>query len=120
MDIVIGENTEQLIDDMAILELDLIQVKGKTVPVRIFTLHGDEEMETSGAFQSQMSRHKYLLQTYRAQDWEKAKNFLSECRNLDKEERLGKLYDLYEERIAEFEAHPPGPDWDGVYVATSK
>ena len=68
----------------------------------------------------QLSRHKYLLQTYRAQDWEKAKNFLSECRNLDKEERLGKLYDLYEERIAEFEAHPPGPDWDGVYVATSK
>ena len=120
VDIVIGENTEKLIDDMAILELDLIQVKGKTVPVRIFTLHGDEEMETSGAFQSQMSRHKYLLQTYRAQDWEKAKNFLSECRNLDKEERLGKLYDLYEERIAEFEAHPPGPDWDGVYVATSK
>ncbi|MBL6935973.1 MAG: adenylate/guanylate cyclase domain-containing protein [Alphaproteobacteria bacterium] len=120
VDIVIGENTEKLIDGMAMLEMDLIQVKGKTVPVRIFTLHGDEEMHDSAAFQSQMSRHNYMLQTYRAQDWEKAKNFLAECRNLDKEERLGKLYDLYAERIAEFEANPPPADWDGVFVATSK
>ena len=33
---------------------------------------------------------------------------------------LGRLYDLYAERIAEFAAAPPPPDWDNVYVATSK
>jgi adenylate cyclase len=33
---------------------------------------------------------------------------------------LGVLYDLYEERITEYEANPPGPDWDGVFVATTK
>jgi len=120
VDIVIGEDTRVQTPDLATLELDLIQVKGKTVPVHIHALLGDEEIQTSTAFQSQLSRHNYMLQTYRGQDWEKAKNFLAECRNLDKEGRLGKLYDLYAERIAEFETNPPPADWDGVFVATSK
>ena len=42
LDLVVGETTYDGIKDMATLELDLIQVKGKTVPVRIFTLVGDE------------------------------------------------------------------------------
>ena len=29
-------------------------------------------------------------------------------------------YDLYAERLDHFEAQPPGPDSDGVFVATSK
>jgi adenylate cyclase len=29
-------------------------------------------------------------------------------------------YDLLEERIEEYKVNPPGADWDGVYVATSK
>jgi hypothetical protein len=29
-------------------------------------------------------------------------------------------YEIFAERIAEFEHNPPGPGWDGVYVATSK
>lgn len=27
---------------------------------------------------------------------------------------------LYEERLTDFKANPPGEDWDGVFVATSK
>jgi adenylate cyclase len=30
------------------------------------------------------------------------------------------LYDLYEERIEEYKENPPGSDWDGVFIATSK
>ncbi len=33
---------------------------------------------------------------------------------------LGKLYALIRGRIARFEEHPPGGDWDGVYEATEK
>ena len=33
---------------------------------------------------------------------------------------LSGLYDLYEERITEYEANPPPSDWDGVFVATTK
>ena len=41
-----------------------------------------------------------------------------ECRALD--ESLGQLYDLYDERIEYYQENPPGPDWDGVFVATTK
>jgi len=30
------------------------------------------------------------------------------------------LYDLYEERIGVYKENPPGSDWDGVFIATSK
>ena len=30
------------------------------------------------------------------------------------------FYELYENRIAEYEINPPGEDWDGVFVATTK
>ena len=30
------------------------------------------------------------------------------------------LCDLYDERIAEYKVTPPDPDWDGVFIATTK
>ena len=40
------------------------------------------------------------------------------CRNLNG--GLDGLYDLYDQRISAFVADPPDPDWDGVFVATTK
>ena len=45
---------------------------------------------------------------------------LTEARALDPGLDLGRLYDMYAERIAEYRAAPPGADWDGVYIATTK
>ena len=33
---------------------------------------------------------------------------------------LGALAALFAARIAEYETQPADPDWDGVYIATSK
>jgi len=33
---------------------------------------------------------------------------------------VAKLYDIYEERIAELRADPPPAGWDGVFTAKSK
>jgi len=62
--------------------------------------------------------HATLLAAYRRRDWPAAHVALSFCRPLAPS--LAALYDMYEERIAEFEVAPPPPDWDGVYVATTK
>ncbi len=120
VDIVIGENTFAHVDGLATLELDLIKVKGKTEAVRIYTLLGDETMKAGNAYQSLGGTHVELLEAYRDQDWAQAREKIAACRQLMDGFALGGLYDVYAERIDEYEANPPGPEWDGVYEATSK
>ena len=86
--------------------------------VHIFSLLGDKERKDDPAFQRLAGHHATMLAAYRQQDWQTARAELSQCRALDG--ALGELYDLYEERLGDYEATPPGPEWDGVYVATSK
>ncbi len=86
--------------------------------MRIFALLGDPTVAANPAFQALAAQFETTLARYRAQDWAGARAALGKCRALDPS--LADLYDLYEERIAQYESDPPGPDWDGVYVATSK
>ena len=116
--IIISEETERLAPDFAALELDLIAVKGKKEAVRIFALLGEPEMAASAAFATLRARHLAMLEAYRRQRWDEAVALLTECRALD--DRLDDLYDVYQTRIRAMKLDPPGPGWDGVFVATSK
>jgi adenylate cyclase len=118
LDIIVGEATRAAAPGWAALELDLIAVKGKQQAVRIYALLGDAETARSSAFMALAERHDAMLARYRAQDWRAAAEALSCCRPLDP--RLTQLYDLYAERIAHYAASSPGPDWDGVFVASTK
>jgi adenylate cyclase len=120
VNVVIGANTHVLVPELATIELDKIQVKGKTVGINIFALLGDEALEQNSDFRALRGHHDQMLAAYRAKDWEKAKKKLKECRILCEPYGLDELYDLYEQRIAEYEANPPPADWDGTYIATSK
>jgi adenylate cyclase len=116
--IVVGTETREQAHDLAFLELDLIAVKGKKEAVKIYTLHGDRTVAEAPVFQALRAKHEAMLAAYRQQDWAGARAWLGECRPLDP--RLADFYDIYEERLDYFEQNPPGADWDGVYVATSK
>src|SRR3989338_6108079 len=119
--IVMGEGTDGQAQDYAALELDLIKVKGKTRHARIFALLGDSALKTSAAFQRLRARHQEMLAAYRAQRWGEARTLIGECLGLDAPQtRLTTLYALYTARIEAYEARPPGAEWDGVFVATSK
>ena len=118
--IVVGEDTYARANGLAFLELDLITVKGKTVPIRMYALVGDEALAASTQFQALKRAHDDLLAAYRSQDWDRATAKLNEARTLDPGLDLEHLYDMYAERIAEYRAVPPGADWDGVYIATTK
>jgi adenylate cyclase len=123
--IVIGEETaRQAADGFAILELDLIAVKGKSEAVRIFTLLGDSMIAHSAEFADLRDRHMQMIQSYRLQDWDGTERLIDECINLATDMigqfDLAGLYGLYRDRIATFRASPPPSDWDGVFVATSK
>ena len=121
--VVIGEDTQKQVADYACVELDLIQVKGQTRPTRIFGLLGDAETALSPEFITYKNRHDELLMMYRAQKWHEAERLSKQCRELCIVWGNGGLYDLFEERIAEYQVDSPADtdgNWDGVYVATTK
>jgi len=120
LDLVIGETTYDGVKDMGVIELDLIQVKGKTVPVRIFTLVGDEAVAATPEYKALREHHDRMLACFRAQDWVGARAALRECETVAPHFEIEALYEVYEERIAGMEEDPPGADWDGVYVAKTK
>jgi adenylate cyclase len=119
--IILGSATAaKVAEDFAVLEIDLIRVKGKTEPERIFTLVGDGAVRASPEFGALASSHAEMIARYRARDWDGAEGVLaSGCASADALGVAG-LYDLYAERIATFRAEPPPADWGGVYVALSK
>lgn len=120
VDIVIGEHTLDQLHEKATLELDLIQVKGKTEPVRIHCVLGAQDFLESDAYISLAESHKTMLKAYLEQRWDDALELLDVCRGKMGDKDLTTLYALYEERVTDFKENPPGDDWDGVYVATSK
>jgi adenylate cyclase len=118
--ILMGENTRLRVPELAALELDLLRVKGKTRPVRVFALLGAEDVAARPEFAALVRAQDRLLAAYRGQRWEEAQSALEECRRVGAEFELQDLYALYEARIAEYRATPPPPDWDGVHIATTK
>lgn len=120
VDNVIGESTMLGVRDFALLELDLIQVKGKTVPVRVFTVVGDDKLATDPDFRDLSRHHERMIQAYRRQDWDGATDAIVDCqRRAEQFGALG-LLELYRHRIEDLRENPPGPDWDGAYVAKTK
>ena len=131
VDLVIGEETASGAPTLALLELDRVRVKGKVLPIRIYTGLGDESFAASQEFQALETAQERMLDAYRAQEWDGAETALAECRRLAAalpddlygalpEDKLAGFYDLYAARIAAFRADPPPADWDGVYEAKSK
>jgi adenylate cyclase len=119
VDLVLGEETAAAAAGMALLELDQVRVKGKNLPVRIYTGLGDEKVAQSNSFVALKSLHDAMLAAYRGQSWSSARASLTLAREAAPES-LSRFYDMYEARIAEYAANPPPEDWDGVYVAMTK
>ena len=116
--IVIGEETYKRAPDYAVIELDLIAVKGKTEAVRIFSLLGDTEKASQPDFKTLSAEHVKMIDAYRSKHFDEARALVKKRRALDGD--LDVLYDLYDERLDAYEIEPPPEGWDGVFIATSK
>ncbi|MEO1141960.1 MAG: adenylate/guanylate cyclase domain-containing protein, partial [Pseudomonadota bacterium] len=83
---------------------------------------GDAEFAQTDDFKAFRAMNKAMISAYRTQDWTSAFEALEMMEGLG--EKLGLTLEdyifIYETRIAEFRANPPGQHWDGVYTATSK
>ena len=119
VDVLIGEATAAAVPDFALLELDLIQVKGKQVPVRIFTLLGNREEAQKPEFHVLQLAHKKMLGLYREREFKAALEALQDCLDHAPSSIHG-YYGMMRERITEMQKTPPDESWDGVFVAQSK
>lgn len=79
VDILLGETVTQEVQGMALLELDLIRVKGKQNATRIYGLLGDDAMATHPAFVALSMRHGALMEAYYAGLWDQAEEALQQC-----------------------------------------
>jgi adenylate cyclase len=119
--IVIGAQTEQQAKEkFATIEIDRIQVKGKSEPETVFTVLGHAELRQDPNFQDLRELTAGMLRSYREQDWTRALEAIELCRKAGERFGIAALYDMYAERIEAFRRTPPPPDWNGVYEAESK
>ncbi len=117
--ILIGEETWRHVPDFATLELDLLKVKGKTKPVRVFVLLGDEAMGESEEFKAWKARHDEMIAAYRNREFKAAIEMAEACGSLSMSD-LSKTYEMYKIRAQEMIDSPPPENWDGVFEAISK
>jgi len=100
--------------------MDLVRVIGRDAPERVFVLIGDEEMAGSPEFSDLRERHNAMLAAYRSGQWDDARTQILALTSHAGQFGLGKLYSLYETRIATLIAEPPPAGWDGIYEAREK
>ena len=119
--LVIGSRTaERAGEKFATMEIDLIQVKGKKEPERVFTVLGRAEVTDDPRCNELRELNRQMLASFRRQAWDDAAGFIERCRKLAGGFGVDGLYEMYTERIAVYRANPPPPDWTGVYEAESK
>ncbi|MCU9839115.1 adenylate/guanylate cyclase domain-containing protein [Ruegeria sp. WL0004] len=123
MSIIIGERTAQIVDgEFALLELDLIRVKGKHEPERIFGLMGGERLAGSDEFKTLSATSAEMLTAYRTGQWQKALELIAamerQAARLDLD--LHDYCALFSGRIARQSELPEDPDWDGIFDASEK
>jgi adenylate cyclase len=97
VEIIIGENTQALVPNLATMELDLVKVKGKTEASRIFGLFGDEGYAASPEFAKLKACNHDMLTAARDEKWTALDGLIAECRTLAGG-RLDGYYDIFQKR----------------------
>ncbi|RMF98281.1 MAG: adenylate/guanylate cyclase domain-containing protein [Candidatus Schekmanbacteria bacterium] len=114
--IIISEFTEKEIPEYFIRrEVDLVRVKGKLKPVKIYELMGTTENENGLIEKASLFIEGIKL--YEKRKWKEAKEIFKAV--IEKYPNDGPSK-VYIERCSAYEISPPPEDWDGVFVMTTK
>jgi adenylate cyclase len=116
--IVVSESTLKQTNGLDTLELDLMRVKGRTQPTRVYTFL-DAIGVDPGVKSNLLSIHSGMLDAYRHRLWGPAEEAVAAARAMGIAGLEG-FYKLYLSRIAIWRENPPPEDWDGSFTATSK
>ena len=115
--IVISETTYgQVKDEMVCRELDLVAVKGKAQPVRIYELVG-RATEVPEERRQLIQAFSQGLKAYQVQDWERARKVFGQ---VDAHFPGDGPTQVFVDRVDALKKNPPPKDWNGVFVMTTK
>jgi adenylate cyclase len=116
LDLLLGENMVPLVQSRFVLRtVGSVQVKGKTVPVRVFTVMADKEAGEQPP--TWLPRYEEGIKLYRERKFAEGADAFLECVRAQPDDPVSKLY---LDECRELLAHPPGLDWDTVVVMKSK
>ncbi|MDZ7265486.1 MAG: adenylate/guanylate cyclase domain-containing protein [candidate division KSB1 bacterium] len=110
--IIISDSTYQEVKDIAIVrELDVVRVKGKNHPVKIYELRG---MHSLPSIEKELiiDVYSYALELFKQRKWNLA---LKEFRRVLRYFPSDGPSRVYTVRCLEFIEQPPAENWDGVF-----
>ena len=114
--LIVSETTYQAVQQkMVARELDLIRVKGKTKPVKIYELLGPSA--DGERVRPLVDRFHTALEAYHGRRWETALGLFGELLRDFPEDRPARLF---VQRCRDLIERPPEGEWDGVYVMQTK
>ena len=118
VDILIGSSAAELItDEFTLRSVDLVQVKGKTEPVEVFTMIGARNDNLDPEWLKWIESYEEGIKKFRGREFTEAKILFSRFLEFYPEDFLAKMY---LERSLKYEAAPPDESWNAVEVFTKK
>ena len=116
--ILVSESTvSKLRGTYRLRDIDLVIVKGKTQPVRVFEMLDFHDTQTFPNLLDVVGHFSEGVSDYRAARWEKATQRFEKCVDLNPGDGLSKTYI---DRCKTLQASPPVGDWDGVWTMKDK
>ncbi len=118
VDILLGAGAAELVaDEFHLRAVDLVQVKGKTEPVDVFTLIGSRAETVDAGLLKWLQSYEEGIKKFRGRQFTEAKILFSQFLEFYPDDFLAKMY---LERALRYEKAPPDASWNAVEVFTKK
>jgi adenylate cyclase len=118
IDILLGASAAELVaDEFHLRPVDLVQVKGKTEPVDVFTLIGSRNEVVDPDLLKWLQSYEEGIKKFRGRQFAEAKILFSQFLEFYPDDFLAKMY---LERALRYEKAPPDASWNAVEVFTKK
>jgi adenylate cyclase len=119
--LLVGESTYDMTkDDFFYLKVDELAVKGKTIGIRIYTVLSEMDwMMKNTNWGIAESQHIKMHEYYSNQQFDHAIRLCNDL-SIEFDGRMRNYYTMWIERCEFMKTQPLEPDWNGVFIATTK
>ena len=119
--LLVGEATYDMTkDDFFYLKVDELAVKGKTIGIRIYTVLSEMDwMMKNTDWAMAETQHERMHEYYSNQRFDDAIRLCNDLMN-EFDGRMKNYYTMWIERCEFMKTQPLEPDWNGVFIATTK